>query len=76
MNNKMNKYTKITEWAFGDAVTDHSLERRGLIGRQDNSDLCARQVLRKSPSEKKNREKVKCIQRPHIVPLEQKMVQR
>lgn len=39
MNNKMNKYTKITEWAFGDAVIDHSLEKRGLIGRQDNSEI-------------------------------------
>ena len=40
MKEAANKYTKITKWAFGDAVIDHSLEKRGLIGRQDNSELC------------------------------------
>lgn len=38
-NNKTNKYTMITEWAFGDAVIDHSLEKQGLIAKQDNSEL-------------------------------------
>lgn len=54
MNNKMNKYTD-NRVGIGDAVIDHSLEKRGLIGRQDNSEISAWQVLRKSPSEKTER---------------------
>ena len=37
----MNKYTKITEWAFGDAVTDHFQRDEGSQeGRITQRSLC------------------------------------